>query len=234
MARTESSQGEGGSKSNFMSIVGGKWAEKVPQGTEGAIERKNKKDVMVYEKHYDDVSGIIKSMKIEKKDFGKQLQIEIADVDEVYTLSIPVDSKFFDSFCSKIGCADLSRTLRIRPYSFTPKGEEHAKLGINIYQTDNDNAIVPESGIVTGKLPYFFTKEKPNGRPQPPKENSEMDEEDWKMYFMVVSKFNQQYIVKLMGGTEAPKTEAKSVRENKAGKKAAETLATTPDDDLPF
>ena len=216
-----------GSRTTFLTLYKGVWAKKVDKDTEGAKERKNKKEVTIYEKHYKTVSGTIKSIKIEKKDFGKQLQIEMSDVDETYTLSIPVESRYFDAFCAKIGHADLSRPISIAPYSFIPSGETHEKSGLNIYQHDNDKAVDEK-----GKLPYFFTQEEPKGKPQPDKTNAEMDSDSWKVYFMQVTIFYQKYILALMGGN--PKTEAKPVRQNKAGKKAAETLAATPDDDLPF
>lgn len=194
MSRTVSNEHE---KKAFMSIVNGKWAEKVDKDTEGAKERKNKKYATVYELLYDDVTGIIKGLKIEKKDFGKQLQVLIDDVGETYTLSIPVESKYFDSFCSKIGNADLTKPVKIVPYAFIPSGESKVKSGINIYQPGNPKALDAKGGVdPKGKLPYFFTKENPNGRPQP--EREVMEEEEWKAYFLTVSMFNQKYIEKLV------------------------------------
>jgi len=112
MARTTPTDGAG---KTFMSIINGKWAEKVKEGTEGAVERKNKKEETVHEKLYSDVSGIIKSMVIEKKDFGKQLNVVIDDVGEAFTLSIPVESKYFDAFVNKIACADFTKPVRLAP-----------------------------------------------------------------------------------------------------------------------
>lgn len=201
MSRTASTEHE---KKAFMTIVGGKWAEQVSEGTPNAKERKNKKEKTVYELHYNDVTGVIKSLKIEKKDFGKQLQVVIDDVGETYTLSIPVESKYFDSFCSKIGCADLTMEVKIVPYAFTPNGESKAKTGVNLYQHGNAKATTPD-----GKLPYFFTKEAPNGRPQPMKDGSplqdgqKLEEEEWQAYFLQVSMFNQKYIEKLLPSVDA-------------------------------
>jgi len=225
MARTASTDRE---KTVFMSIINGKWAEKVPAGTEGAVERQNKKGETVHELLYNDVSGIITSWAIEKKDFGKQLNVVINDVGEVFTLSIPVESRYFDAFVNKIACADLKKEVKIAPFSFTPKGETDKKTGMNIYQVGNPKAL-----DINGKLPFFFTKENPNGRPQPMKDGrpladgETLEEEEWKAYFLQVSIFNQKFIEKIAPKSAAP---AAKKEEELPGK----TQHAPPDSDLPF
>ena len=251
MARTEPTEGGG---KTFMSIVNGKWAEKVEKGTERAVERINKKEQTVYERLYNDVSGKIISMVIEKKEFGKQLNVVIDDVAEAFTLSIPVESKYFDAFVNKIACADFTKPVRLAPYSFIPPGETKPKSGMNIYQEGNPKAITDVKKGQEGKLPYFFTKENPNGRPQPMKdgqplaEGEELAEEEWKAYFLQVSLFNQTAIeglaVKQLGAAvKAPeknepavaapaKAKAAPAAKKKADPKPIEPAASGSD--LPF
>ncbi len=249
MARTK--QTEGGGKT-FMTIINGKWAEKVDKEIEGAVERKNKKEEIVHELLYNDVSGIITSMVIEKKEFGKQLNVVIDDVGEAFTLSIPVESRYFDAFVNKIACADFKKPVRIAPFSFTPNGETKPKSGMNIYQVGNPKAITDVKKGQEGKLPYFFTKEAPNGRPQPMKdgqplaEGETLEEEEWKAYFLQVSLFNQKVIekmaVKQLGADPSVKKEdelpsATHAASSKATAKkaAAKPAALAPAmDDLPF
>ena len=231
MSRTAATEHE---KKAFMTIVNGKWAEKVEKGTTGSIERVNKKGDTVHEMQYSDVTGVVKDLKIEKKDFGKQLNVLIDDVGETYTLSIPVESRYFDAFCSKIGNADMSKPMTITPYSFTPNGEKSVKTGINIYQIGNPKALKADGTIdVKGKLPFYFTKENPHGRPLPQKDGrpladgETLEEEEWKAYFLIISMFNQKYIEKFM----QPVADEKPVRQAPKSTEATMVDGAAP---LPF
>lgn len=175
MARTNADQ----TKRVYLNLVGGKFAEQVKKDTPNAVERVNKNEKVVYEILNDRTSGQIKEMNIEKTDYGKALIILMDDIGEAYNISIPVDSKFFDSFCSKIGNADLHKMLELRPYSFEDKGTGKKIMGMNIFQ---DNK----------KIDYFFSKESPKGKPFPDKKN--LDEEDWKVFKIQERKFYCEFI----------------------------------------
>lgn len=214
----------------YLNIVGGKFAEQVKSDTPGAIERKNKKEKIVYEILNDRTSGYIKEMKVEKTDYGKALIILMDDVDELYNISIPVDSKFFDTFCAKIGNADLHQMVDLRPYSFENK-EGKKIMGMNIYQNDK-------------KLDYFFSKEDPKGKPFP--EGDRLDEEDFKVYKIQERKFYCEYISSLKYSPISDETirdnhskeKAKSEKENEIASKELEEsgglYGSEADDDLPF
>ena len=196
----------------YVSIVGGKFAQKVKSTTDGAVKRysdKGKKDV--YEILYQDLSGRIRMLKIEKTDYGKQLAILLDDVGEETQISIPVDSKYFDNFCSKIQNADLSKEIKLAPYSFMPKDKQTKMTGINIYQSGE-------------KLGYYYSKENPMGKPFPAKEG--MDEDEWKMFKLQERAFFQKMIEEL-----AKKISSKASSNEQPNN---ETLVPTPDDDLPF
>lgn len=198
-------------KRTYLSIVNGKIAQKVEEGTSGAVSRKNKNEQVIHELLHDSVSGRIKEMKIEQKTFSggktKQLEILMDDIGDAFILTLPVDSKFFDQFASKIGNANLEETIEITPYSFTPKGEAKKKSGLNLYQGGN-------------KLGYFFSKENPMGKPFPPEE--QMDEEEYRVFKIKERKFYCDYI---MGKTAAVVA--------KANQKIEPSLSL-PDDGLPF
>lgn len=160
MARTNSTH----NKKIYLSIVGGRFAEKVDKDTAGAVSRKNKKEEIVWEILNDKTSGVIKNMKIDSNEsFGKQLILSMEDIGEEYSITIPVESRYFDGFCNKIQSADLSKQIELAPYSFLPSNSENKKVGMNIYQDGK-------------KLEYFYSKEDQKGKPFPDSEKLEDDE----------------------------------------------------------
>lgn len=162
----------------YLSIINGKFAQKVDKDTANAVERKNKKDVMVHELMHDKASGFIKEVKVEKNDLGKQLIIVMEEIGEVYVISIPVESKYFDSFCSKIGSVNLSESLELAPYSFEGKdGKKHT--GLNIYQNGN-------------KMAYFFSNDDPKGKPMVGEER--LDDVNYKIFKLQERDFFCKYI----------------------------------------
>jgi len=181
--------GHGPSKRIYLTIIGGKFAQTVEKGTLGAVTRQKTKGKNAgqdtWELHHDRVSGKIKEMKIEKKDFGEYLDIHIEDVGEKYIVSLPVESRYFDSFCAKIGCADLHTSIELAPFSFEGK-EGNKIIGMNIYQNGNPRA------DEKGKLPYFFSKENPMGKPFPKEEK--MGDREYKSFKLMERDFYCNYI----------------------------------------
>ena len=159
------------SSKTFLNIVSGKFAHRVPEGTEGAVSRKNKKDALVWEKMYDSLSGQISSMKIEKDDYGKHLAIDVKSGIDTFQVQIPVDSKYFDTFCYKINNVDLSKEVKIVPYSFVAQDSGQKKSGLNMYQGNN-------------KIEHYYTKEDPKDKPVSPTFNGgdRVDDEEWKIF----------------------------------------------------
>jgi len=156
----------------YFNIVSGKFAQRVKEGTAGAVTRfSEKKKENVYEILNDRLTGTIESMSIDKTEYGKQLVIMMTDEGESYQVTIPVESKYFDSFCSKILSADLSKFLELAPFSFAPDGKKIT--GMNIYQDGK-------------KLDYYFTKENPKGKPFA---EDKLDESDWKIFKLQERKF---------------------------------------------
>jgi hypothetical protein len=107
-------------RKTFLNIINGQFAVKVTKETEGAVARTNKKGETVYEMLYQKLFEVmITEMKIEKNDFGKQLAVTLQDGADNFTLNVPVDSKYFDSWCAKIGNVDLMQTRFISPGSYS-------------------------------------------------------------------------------------------------------------------
>lgn len=171
-------QTEDKTRKTYINIVGGRFAVRCDSTTTGAVKRfSEKKKEDVYELLYDSLTMNIKSIKIEKNDFGKSLVVESSDGE---LLTIPVESKYFDSFCSKIGSADLTRNIKIVPFSFEKEGKKYT--GVNIWQQGE-------------KLPYYFTAENPKGKPFSGAEK--LDESDWKIFKLNERKFFCNFIESL-------------------------------------
>lgn len=169
-------------RTTFLNIIEGKITKKTNQDNPEAVARVNKKNVTVYEQQYDKLEAKIVSMKIEKDDYGKKLVIELEEAADRYTLTLPVESKFFDHFCAKIGNVDRTQLVTIAPYSFVPKGEAQKKSGLNFYQNGT-------------KVEYFFTEKDTKGKPMPA--SAKLDEDEWKIFKMQERKFYCEYISKL-------------------------------------
>lgn len=167
-------------RKTYIQILNGRFSLKSNKDNVEAVERINKKGDTVYELLYDKLSEVkIKSMSIEKTDYGKNLEIFLTDKAENFILSIPVESKYFDSFCAKIGNADLSKDMTLAPYSFQPKEGGNKRTGMSIYQHGN-------------KLEYYFTPDNLHGKPTPKAEH--LDDDDWKIFKMQERKFYCEYI----------------------------------------
>ncbi len=172
-------------RTTFLNIIEGKICKKTNQENPLATARVNKKGDTVYEQRFDKLEAKIVSMKIDKDDYGKKLVIELEEAADRYTLTLPVESKYFDHFCAKIGNVDRNHLIIIAPYSFVPKGEAQKRTGLNFFQHGN-------------KVEYYFTEVQPKGKPMP---NGKLDEDDWKIYKMQERKFYCEYIT----GLDAPK-----------------------------
>jgi hypothetical protein len=122
-----------------------------------------------------------------------------------------VDSRYFDSFCSKIMNADLNAEIKIAPYDFEPK-DSGRKIGINLFQGSD----------LKQKLGYYFSKEHPHGKPQPENfgtlnSKGMLDDEDYKIFKIKERKFYKAMIEKLnesLGVRKQPQTEDSAPGEN--------------------
>jgi len=137
-----------------------------------------------YELKYSSLAGLIKKIVFQDGKFGVQLQITIQD-DEEYILSMPVGSNFGSDILKKLPNVDLAMGVKFKPYSFIDKETNKNKKGVTVYQ--GDNADENEN-----KIKDFFYDGKKNINDFPvAKKGTEGD--DWKVYFIGVTKFLRQY-----------------------------------------
>ena len=131
-----------------------------------------------YELAYDNLSGYIKDIQIYKGDFGKQLQVTVDDI----VLSVPLGTGFADDLLKKLPAVNLSEPVNLVPYNFEDE-KRRPRKGITVYQGEE-------------KINNFFWDGEKSlyDYPDFPDNYESFDSEDWKEYFIKVSKFLQQYL----------------------------------------
>lgn len=173
----------------YLSIANGKLVQKVPAGTPGAVERKwevGGKSGTKYELVFDNISGKITGVSFYngEKD-GRKFQNLIVEFDEfdgkTPVLSINSKTKYAEDIMKKLPNVDLSQEVKVRPFSFTPEGEDRAVTGVDLRQGNEWGTSVKD---------YYYDKEKKqtlHGAPEPTKE--EKEEGDWETYYRRRNKF---------------------------------------------
>ena len=171
--------------STYLTIVGGKISQRVPEGTDGAIARKLKngpnEGSEVYELQYGSVTGKITGGSVESGDYGDQVAIEIADGKESYVLKLPWNSKLRDAFVKRVPNIDVTEELEI--ICFPDKQDKSPVM------------LIKQKG---GFVKFAYTKDNPNGLPAPTKKKLRGKEEwDWteteSFLWEVASSFFEQF-----------------------------------------
>lgn len=196
------SQGQNDTQNKkFLTVLAdGKFHQKVPSGTAGAVERVIEKDDLtqevVTELIHDSVSGLITNAYIEDGQFGKNLKIEI-DGDGV--ISLNMKSQYAESFLRRLPNITISGKVSLSPYNFTNKEGKKYK-GITI--TQNEEKLQDH---------YYDAANKKVANGMPEKDS----EEEWDEYFTGVRKFLTQEFKKISekngwGKVELPETSTSS------------------------
>ena len=148
------------SSGKFLGITNGKISLRVPEGTEGAVERKITKGknegTSVFEVFFDSVDGYIVGGKVERKEVGdaiiESIVVKIKDGLETFNLNIPWNSRIRDSFVKVLPNLDVSKKVEI--VVFPDKKDKNPVL------------LVKQGGE---RLDWYYTRETPNSLPQPEK-----------------------------------------------------------------
>lgn len=160
-------------------------SENDPKAVKRVVELPDKSTVTKIERIYNDLSGFIKEVTFFDGKFGKQLFVKVDDnQSEPITLALNMSTNFGEDFLKKLPNVDFAEQVTISPFSFEDdKGK--TRKGVTIRQLNNVNA-------TDGKIKNFFANEKNeaiNGFPIVPKPFAEMDNDDWKIYFIQTRKF---------------------------------------------
>jgi hypothetical protein len=163
----------------YLRVVGGKLVESSDEKNPESVRREftDKKGVtkVYYDLVYKNVSGKLQKLKLRDTNFGEMLDIVFED--EIVTLGL--NSRFFQNFMQKIPNAILDEKIMLYPFDFKGKNGKQIK-GLGLSQA-------------SGKLKNFYydeeTKQTINGFPEPEGEPKAYSKDDWKLYFLQVTKF---------------------------------------------
>ena len=151
----------------YITILGGKLCQRVPKGTEGAVERINKIGNVVYEKFYSSFTGKLIDIKTQEGTYGKMWNFVFKDHEEPYTLQLSYSNSFSTNFLKMLPNIDLSKEMKIAPSVKNVDGKDKSSLFVNqdgkslkhAYSKDNPNGLPPmEQVTVKGVLVWDDTK----------------------------------------------------------------------------
>jgi len=135
---------------NFITILGGKFCQRVPEGTEGAITRVNKIGNTVNEKFYDSFTGKLESIQVKDGNYGKTWNFGFRDNEELYTLQLSYSNSFSTAFLKMLPNIDLSQEMKVSPSMKEVDGKNKSSLFVN------------QNGVA---LKHAYTRDNPNGMP---------------------------------------------------------------------
>lgn len=210
-------------KKIYANIFSGKISIQSKEGEEGAISRTNKNNKTVWEKHFPAIQGILESIEVRKNEHLKAYEyvLHISDVGEHYYLSIPVDSKYGDTFAKKVPNLKFGIEVTVKPFDFEDRETGKKRTGVNLLQ----------DGWPDNKVPYYFTKDNPQGMPWL---ETKVDEEEYKIYKLQLNKFLREAVEKHSKAAGTPlKTPETSIKEQVIAKNEVKFDDGTSQD-LPF
>lgn len=140
-----------GTQSKWFSIREGLLVETFKTPQEGAKERLNKKNALVYEFFYKDVTGVIVEIEKRSHEFGEDLQVKLKDEEGYYNIQMPFSSRYAASLLMALENTAKGNPLTLRPYHFKDQANKTV-AGIALTQYGN-------------KVAKKYTKETPHGIP---------------------------------------------------------------------
>ncbi len=171
------------SKKTFINIVGGKFAKRVAEGTDGAVERTIENDdgskKKVWELIYRNAEGNIDSLHIDEAGkYGDQLQINMSEAGESFCVNISLNSREAKSFLCCLPNIRLKQSVILMPFNFTGEGGKQVS-GLNIYQgvsaAELSEMMFAKKDTKQFKVLPLYSKDNLNGMPAVP-EGADKDE----------------------------------------------------------
>lgn len=135
---------------NYITILQGKFSQRVGKGTEGAVERVNKLGNTVYEKFYDAFTGRLVDIKVQDGSYGKNWVFSFQDDDKVYHLQLSYSNSFATALLKMLPNVDVTKEMKLSPSVKEVDGKNRSSLFIN----QNGNTVK-----------HAYTKDMPNGMP---------------------------------------------------------------------
>lgn len=211
-------------KRTYINIVNGKFAKRVPEGTEKSVEREyeypkgTKK--LCWELLYKSLDGMIKNVEIkEGGDFGDQLLITMEDVGDVFIVNLGLASREAKNFLMVLPNINLNASVTLSPYNYIRKKDDKKLIGLGVNQIGEKE-----------KIPYAYSKE--SGMPWGGEE--QMDKDEFKILMaqqtIFLKKKTKAFIAEHFASAEKP------AENNEPHVAVHTTISTAPEpvDDLPF
>lgn len=140
-------QREGG---NYITILNGKFCQRVSAETEGAIARVNKLGKQVHEKFYDSFVGKLVNIRTQDGTYGKSWIFDFQDKGEIYHLQLSYSNSYATAFLKMLPNINLEHEMKVSPAQKEVDGKMKSSLFIN------------QDGKT---LKHAYTRENPNGLP---------------------------------------------------------------------
>lgn len=138
---------EGG---NYITILQGKFCQRVPEGTVGAIQRTNKLGNVVWEKFYDSFEAKLVGVRTQDGAYGKSWMFDFQDNEEVYHLQLSFSNSFATAFLKMLPNIDVTKKMKLQPSVKLIDGKNKSSLFVN------------QNGA---SIKHAFTRDNPNGLP---------------------------------------------------------------------
>jgi hypothetical protein len=129
-----------GGSGAFISIVNGKWALGVPEGTEGATERENKNGKKVWELTYSKLSAKFTTMDFKKVSFGTVAEFPMVDSGgDRFKVSFSIRDQHLMTLCKVLPNINLDEEVDLTLALDKEKSQKKGKscYGLLIKQGDN-------------------------------------------------------------------------------------------------
>lgn len=203
---------------NFITILGGRFCIRVPEGTTDAVTRVNKVGKTVHEKFYDNFTGKLVGIKTQDGEYGKSWIFSFKDKEEVYHLQLSYSNSFATALLKMLPNVDLSKEMKVSPSVKEVDGKNKSSLFIN------------QGGDT---IKHAYTKDHPNGMP-------EMVQKTVKGQLVWDDTDRIEFLYNMVATTIAPKLEALNGKDTSASAPTAPASALDVDagdvnpDDIAF
>lgn len=191
-------------RGNYISILQGKFVQRVQEGTEGAVTRVNKVGKTVHEKFYDRFTGLLTDIKVkDSTDYGKTWEFVFDVKGNTFILQLPYSGSFSSQFLKMLPNVDVSKPVTLTPVIKEEDGKPKSTLFVN-------------QGDVTVK--HAYTRANPNGMPELKKIMVKGQEvwDDSDVLIFLTNMVNETVLPKL-GKAKIQDDAPKAVQENDVG-----------------
>ena len=138
---------EGG---KYITILNGKFCQRVQKETDGAIPRINKLGKQVFEKFYDSFTGKLVNIKTTDGAYGKSWVFDFQDQEDIYHLQLSYSNSFATALLKMLPNINLEKEMKVSPSVKEVDGKNKSSLFVN------------QDGVA---IKHAFTKDNPNGLP---------------------------------------------------------------------